>query len=169
MEKIQKSTLGETTGSLMNYLMGNNKSIPEVGKGATILQWSDRHAYEVLSVENDGTRVKLQRYNSKRIDSNGMSDVQEYEYKELLQNSEIVIVWKFDSWRQEVRSVEFTSAFLKTISEMGNFHESPDYKEIFPDDSIFPALIKGKTRIVVKYPKINVIWGLKQEYNDYSF
>ena len=71
------------TGSLVNLLMDNNIGVPEVGKGATILSWSDRHAYEVMSASEDKTRVLIQRYLPERVDKNGMSDMQEYEYEKL--------------------------------------------------------------------------------------
>jgi len=37
-------------GGFINQMMGNNSSIPVVGKGCTILHYSDRSAYEVIEV-----------------------------------------------------------------------------------------------------------------------
>lgn len=59
--KVQKSVAGHTTGSFINYMMGNNSTLPEVGKGCTILGWSDRHAYEVMNVSVDGKKVTIQQ------------------------------------------------------------------------------------------------------------
>ena len=35
-------------GSFTNYLMGNNSSVPEVGKGATELSYSDRYRKTIV-------------------------------------------------------------------------------------------------------------------------
>jgi hypothetical protein len=98
--KKQSLKLGTETGSFFNYLMGNTQSLPEVGKGATILYWSDRDAYEVLNVSADRRRVLIQAYKVKRIDNLGMSDQQEYAYDELAGIPEW-IVFKYNSWRYE--------------------------------------------------------------------
>lgn len=57
---LQKSTAGKTTGSLFNHLMGNNATLPEVGKGATILHWTDRSAYEVVEVSESRMECIIQ-------------------------------------------------------------------------------------------------------------
>ena len=41
-------------------MMSNNISIPEVGKGATQLHYSDRTCYEVIEVSKDGMSAKLE-------------------------------------------------------------------------------------------------------------
>ena len=51
--KTQKRSL-RSTGSFFNYLMANNSIIPVVGKGATILLYSDRKVAEVIEVSKDG-------------------------------------------------------------------------------------------------------------------
>jgi hypothetical protein len=72
--------LGTQTGSLVNYVHGNSKQIsPEVGMGVTILSWSDRHPGTIVKVYPDGS-FDVQEDNYKRIDDNGMSETQEYEY-----------------------------------------------------------------------------------------
>lgn len=75
--------LGSDTGSLVNYMYGNSKSAePEVGMGATILSWTDRHAATVVEVfEKRGSKyVAVTRDTAKRVDNNGMSEDQTYEY-----------------------------------------------------------------------------------------
>ena len=72
--QVQKSKVGKTTGSLSNYLMGNNATLPEVGKGATILHWTDRSAYEVIEVSENKMECIIQRYDSERVDGLGMFD-----------------------------------------------------------------------------------------------
>ena len=53
--------------------------LPEVGMGATLILWSDRHAYTVVEVKSPRTII-VQRDNAKRTDNLGMSESQEYSY-----------------------------------------------------------------------------------------
>lgn len=71
--------LGKDTGSLVNYMMGNStKPTPEVGMGCTLLFWSDRYAGTIIKIENN--IIHVQQDNATRIDKNGISEDQEYEY-----------------------------------------------------------------------------------------
>jgi len=73
--------LGRTTGSLVNYIMSGRSALcPEVGMGATELWWSDRHAYTIVEVSGDKKRIVVQRDIAKRIDRNGFSESQTYEF-----------------------------------------------------------------------------------------
>lgn len=51
----------------------------KVGMGATEVLWTDSHAYTVQKVISP-KRVIVTRDKVRRIDSNGFSDFQEYEY-----------------------------------------------------------------------------------------
>ena len=78
--------LGTQTGSLINHIMSTAKArTPEIGEGATILCWSDRHAGTVTAVETaSGGQVVIitvQEDIATRVDKNGMSDCQEYTYE----------------------------------------------------------------------------------------
>lgn len=75
----------QQTGSLVNLISGNAKyPEPEVGMGATLLGWTDRNPATIVSVkknkEGKAVAVEITRDEYKRIDSNGMSECQEYEY-----------------------------------------------------------------------------------------
>ena len=73
--------LGTETNSVTNHLysrMTRGAPEPEVGMGATILYWSDRKAATVTGW--DGKVIEVQYDNAKRVDSNGMSEAQEYEF-----------------------------------------------------------------------------------------
>lgn len=74
---------GTDTGSLFNYLMsGKSGVVPEVGMGATILCWTDRHAATIVEVKGTLKRpiIGVQRDIATRTDGNGMSDSQSYDY-----------------------------------------------------------------------------------------
>lgn len=68
-------------GSFQNQIMANTVSGSkiEVGMGATILMWSDRHAATVI--EWDGKTIVVQSDIAKRVDRNGMSELQDYAYE----------------------------------------------------------------------------------------
>lgn len=76
--------LGSQTGSLFNHIMANTsvKDIIPGETGATVLSWTDRHAATVTALFTKGKYqyVVVQEDNAKRIDSNGISDSQVYQY-----------------------------------------------------------------------------------------
>jgi len=53
---------------------------PEVGMGATICYHSDRAAATIIKVSKSGKSFTIQEDTAVRVDKNGMSDDQEYEY-----------------------------------------------------------------------------------------
>jgi len=55
-----------------------NAPEPQIGMGATITHWTDRDAGTVVAW--DGKVICVQQDHAKRIDNNGMSDSQQYEY-----------------------------------------------------------------------------------------
>ena len=77
-------------GSLINSIYDQSKSTePEVGQGATILMWSDRHAGTIVEVVRFKTgkragkvkSVTVQQDKAIRVDNLGMSDAQSYRYE----------------------------------------------------------------------------------------
>ena len=74
--------LGSNTGSLVNHVYSTMPAgdMPVVGSGATLLQWSDRHAATVVAVDMKTGVVTCQRDTASRTDQNGMSECQEYDY-----------------------------------------------------------------------------------------
>jgi hypothetical protein len=75
--------LGTSTGSLVNHVYaGEKQPLPKIGDGATILGWTDRKAATVVALDviRGVQHVAVQRDHAKRIDDNGMSESQVYEY-----------------------------------------------------------------------------------------
>ena len=76
--------LGTDTGSLVNYMYmsGTNRTQPEVGMGATICGWSDRHPATIQSIETirGKTYIGITGDTAVRTDDNGFSESQEYDY-----------------------------------------------------------------------------------------
>jgi hypothetical protein len=72
-------------GSLINRLqerMVVGAPTPVVGMGATMTSYSDRHAGTIIEVKKvgKGLLITVQADDVKRIDNNGMSESQEYQY-----------------------------------------------------------------------------------------
>jgi hypothetical protein len=71
------------TGSLTNLIHArstNGQPDPVVGMGATELHWTDRSPVTIIEVSKSGKSIKVQADNAKRVDDNGMSECQDYEY-----------------------------------------------------------------------------------------
>jgi hypothetical protein len=78
--KEMEMKLGTETGSLMNHVFSGYNDVPAVGMGATILMWSDREPATIIEVNEKKRYIVVQEDNAKRIDTNGMSESQDYEY-----------------------------------------------------------------------------------------
>ena len=64
----------------INNLQGEAKQAePKVGMGATELMWTDRRPCTIIEVRS-ATCIVVQADHAQRIDANGMSDMQNYEY-----------------------------------------------------------------------------------------
>ena len=80
--------LGSQTASLTNHLLSRatlGQPKPEVGMGVTLLQWSDRSAGTIQKVTELASKtwaweIEITDDSARRIDNNGMSESQEYEY-----------------------------------------------------------------------------------------
>lgn len=92
--------LGTETGSVINHLMSGSQALPEVGKGATIIHWTDRSAYFVDEVSNDGKTVTIERAKAIRTDDFGMSDSQSYRYERDENASPETIRFTYGKWRR---------------------------------------------------------------------
>lgn len=72
---------GSQTGSFVNHMVSTMESkTPEIGDGVTFLYWSDRDAGTVVSFDQKRNIVGVTRDIAKRVDTNGMSEDQEYEF-----------------------------------------------------------------------------------------
>ena len=156
--KQKRLNPGTQTGSFINMIMSQNSTLPEVGKGATVLSWTDRYAYEVIEVSNDKKRVVVQQYFPKRIDKNGMSESQEYEYKELSPVKE-VIVWRWGSWKWEREVIKFINPPIGY---------SKEYEKYYDSEGML-MLIDGITKKAKEYHKVSIVFGEKREYYDFTF
>ena len=70
-------------GSFTNRILEATRSSAPVvvGQGATVILYTDRHAATVVEVSKDARRVVVQRDIAKRVDKNGISESQVYEFE----------------------------------------------------------------------------------------
>jgi len=172
--KTQKRGM-KTTGSFYNWLYGNNETLPKVGEGMTELCWTDRHAYEVLWVSEDSTECDIQRYAPERVDGLGMSDCQSYKYEKLT-GEKIRLVWrdvKGGGWFVKFEKVEFIPKWAKECGEYfpSNALTKEQHDLIYADPNYaYPVgVVEGITKRYTRYHKMNVAFGMKREYYDFSF
>ena len=175
------------SGSFVNWLASNNESTPVVGQGGTRYYYSDRTAFEVLSVSKDGTKVEVADYDAKRIDSNGMSECQAYEYEKL--GTPYLLVWRWapgkktGAWYIPRQEVLFTKQLVEAAKAVGSEWNIPSFiaeQEGLTEEEVREKLrpsfdfdkmqeVEGWTRRTTKYMKVNVNFGVKHAYYDFSF
>lgn len=78
--------LGSQTASVMNHLMARGvigQPVPVAGMGVTMLAWTDRYPGTVFRVFKIGKAVAIEvrEDDYRRIDKNGLSEDQDYEFK----------------------------------------------------------------------------------------
>ena len=107
--------LGTETGSLTNHLLSGTKGEPKpkVGMGATILGWTDRHAATIIRVTP--TQVHVQKDRAIRLDSNGMSESQQYRYER--DTDALVLVF-----RKTKKGWKGHSGFLR-VGDRNEYHD----------------------------------------------
>lgn len=72
--------LGRDTASLVNWIqMGLAGLEPVIGMGVTFLRWTDREAGTIVEILPNGY-IGVKEDNAVRIDKNGFSEDQVYEY-----------------------------------------------------------------------------------------
>ena len=180
-EKKQTRRVG-VAGGFINQMMGNNKSTPIVGEGATQLSYSDRHAFEVIEVSNDGNNCVIREMDTTFVGS-AYGD-ERYTYKSNENNYTKNLEWndKKQCWGQITYTVQIIkSLFNKLYSEFGydvwnnlpnglksnDLYEKQDDKD-WKNDRVMKQ-IKGLTKQYKNFHKISILFGTMEEYRDPSF
>tara|TARA_R110000744_G_scaffold134922_3_gene244231 strand:- start:7544 stop:8071 length:528 start_codon:yes stop_codon:yes gene_type:complete len=165
------------SGSFVNWMMSNNNTLPEIGEGATELMWSDRQPHQVTWVSDDKSECIIQSINAKRIDTNGMSESQNYDYSDVTDHKQHLI-WRNKQggcWCIKSKEIRFIPKFKKQyeIENQKEFYASELSKELKTEifgDKYYPQnIIKGITKEYTNYNKINIAFGYAQKYHDFTF
>ena len=97
--------MSQEFGSLNNMMSAAaviGQPAPEVGMGVTILSWTDRHAGTISRVSASGKTFWYRDDDAERVDANGMSECQEYEYTPRPDISEAKVTLRKDGrWKEQ--------------------------------------------------------------------
>lgn len=110
-------------GSLQNRLAESSAMpAPQVGMGVTEMCWSDRHPYEIVAVK-DARHITVRPLGHKRIDENGFSESQEYEYFSQPDAPTLnLFLTKQGRWRERIgRSLGATCFYVGFAEEYYDF------------------------------------------------
>ena len=164
-------------GGVVNQMMGNNSTLPVVGEGATLLSYSDRHAYEVIEVSSDGNQCVIREMDCKFVGESYGDE--SYEYSSNEGNHTRRLEWndKRGCWGDVWHSVEVIKALQnRLIKEFGwdwSEHLPVPYESLWVDDEeaihAQLKLVKGVTKIYKQFNKTSVIFGLMEQYRDPTF
>jgi len=145
-------------GSLINRIMGNNNTMPEVGKGMTMMHYTDRTPYEVLEVSDDSKQVVVRRY--KAISKGSEMGHQDWEYVSDENACQELIVWRNNFWKKVNHNICISKENYKIYEAMINENKYAEAREFY--DSC--PLVCQK-----EYQKVNVFWGVAEKYYDWEF
>lgn len=165
-------------GSLNNrfdenhYFNGTYNNI-KVGTQCTEYLYTDRHAYEVVEVI-DQNHISIRRLKAIRTDKLGMSDCQNYRYESDPRATAEPIEFHRGSWKRVSfydlnglqHSVDYLIEHGRTPEEARKIAEECYMYEFTPLQK--ERLLKGE-RIKKYKSKINISFGVADEYYDYSF
>lgn len=155
-------------GSLQNRLEEGKQFVDEikVGTGVTEYYYSDREPYEVIAVE-DQKHITIRRLDAKRVDNNGMSDCQDYEFYSNDEYYGIDLVKRGDYWYSTTEMTGEDLAKLDTLRIKDKL-EAEDvnfmmWASQFDHDKV---RAKGKQ---TKFHRMNISIGRASKHYDYSF
>ena len=178
--KKQSRKVG-VAGGFINQMMGNNSTEPVVGEGATILSYSDRHAYEVISVSDDGKSCVIREVSTKFIGS-GYGD-ERYEYSSNPKGSTMTLEWndKKNCWGHTWYENKVIKSQAKKYQDKYGYgwwgaylkERGLTYDDIVDGESRGAytryKLIEGVTKRYKCFDKVSVIFGIMEEYRDPTF
>lgn len=178
MENFKQNRKIGVAGSFQNQIMGNNSSRPVVGQGATILLYSDRHAYQVTWVSDCGTSCKISPAKMKYVGTSYGDE--RYEYQGYNDNYSETLVWKANKgWCKVSNEIKYEPKFERLLDEkIGRgwfgFHAAKVAKEmgvenLFNSQTCGLNLVPGFTKTITRYHSISILFGVMDEYNDPSF
>ena len=182
--KRQRRKVG-VAGSFQNQIMGNNATEPKVGEGATILHYSDRSAFEVVEVSDNGNTCVIRPMDCKFIGC-GYGD-ERYEYNSNPDAYTVTLKWHKGKWCKVQKTIEPIKAdFRRWLKENewdwykgleaqhGLTIEDITYDENDPEYNHYSAfyqykLVDGVTKEYTNYSPVSIIFGVMEKYRDPSF
>jgi hypothetical protein len=161
---VQKQKLTREVGSFFNFLMSNNESMPVVGKGATILLYSDRHCAEVLEVSKCGKKVVLEMYHTTPDpDKREPIEIGHQSWKHELSGNKFEVVYRYNSWYRKNEVIQLCEGLsFRELSEENQIH-------IYEGNMYPQKVVSGITELNINYSKINILFGVLNYHYDWTF
>jgi hypothetical protein len=167
----------QEAGSLVNFMMSNNQTLPKVGEHATILSHTDRSVCIVRKFNAEKKTVVIELCDT--VASKPNSQIGHQEWKHTPNGNMVELKYAYGSWKQVEKSYDFTDEFLdklckesKTtcVSAYLRNHNPELANKIWANGSMFPsALIEGVTKEVKRYHTMRIIFGVCDYHYDWSF
>ncbi len=158
-------------GGFFNQLMGNNSSYPIVGKGATMLHYTDRDAYQVVWVSKDLKECKICPAEVEyEKDGSGYA----HPTGRIHGANLITLRWRNGSWKCVHEYITYTKEFIEMMDARcgkGKWFgwDAHDVIDGLFDEDHKLRLVDGVTRKAKKYSKISIIFGVQNHYRDPHF
>lgn len=177
--KKQTRKIG-VAGGFINQMMGNNSTTPIVGEGATILMYSDREAYEVIEVSNDGMQCVIRKMDTTFVGS--VYGDEQYTYQSNPNNYTRTMEWsnKKQCWGKITHTIEIIKSLANKYQKQygwGWFDILLQERGFEQDDIVSDyngvhtqyKLIDGLTKQYKNFHKTSIIFGVMEQYRDPSF
>lgn len=159
-------------GNLNNRFDEGKQFVKEikVGNGVTEYGYSDRHAYEVVEVQ-DQKHISIRQMKAVRVDELYESDSQDYKYESNPDGRIIKLAKRGNVWYsvREFSKQTFTNAAKEWKNNFTTFDAAYAYVKFMAHLTTkqYQKIEDGET--VKKYNKMNISIGVMDEYYDYSF
>lgn len=179
-EKRQTRKVG-VAGGFINQVMGNNATLPKVGEGATILHYSDRDAYEVIEVSENGLQCVIREMDCKFVGQYYGDERYTFSSNEL--NRIITLEWnaKKQCWGQVYSKIEIIKTLKNEYCKKYGYgwidfllsEKGLNYDDIVDGEKsgimTKYKLIEGLTKEYKVFNKVSVIFGTMDKYRDPHF
>lgn len=154
------------------YYNGTFNNI-KVGTPCTIYLYSDRHAYEVIEVKSQEHLV-IRQLKAIRTDNYGMSDAQNYRYESDPTNEGEEIKLTKNGWMRvnTFNKEGFEKCVNNLLQDAKNEEGAREFATFYwrrcLTEKQFEKVLAGK-EITKLQGKVNISFGIADEYFDYSF
>jgi len=155
-------------GSFTNYMMGNNSTLPEVGKGGTLIMYSDRYPVEVLEVSKDKKKCVIRSMDYKAKPNAGGMGHQEWEITLNPEAPKYTIVYRQGAWRKVVELIQFEESWFDSFESSQNRWNEINRLQLFDENNNL-KLIEGVTKLKRQFDKVNILFGRAEYRYDWEF
>ena len=162
--------IGKETNSLVNAMYSVNTGSPVVGQGATLLHWTDRSCFQVVSVAEDGQSAVIEQLNAVADKTKQLGEGHQNWLLEPTGNLKTIKCRK-GVWGVETTEIVFTEEFKKNAKHFALFLDlTPEQRESVYEGATFPKnVVEGITRIKKGFSKMNLVFGVLDYHYDWTF